>query len=198
MSFKTGFRGQTYDDTYPLYVKVTADLVVNSKTMQTLTLASLQAAMTLEGYSAPVGEIAPSANWENTHRGWWLNDDVNTPTGQPPVNQPTPGAPTITQIPAGDLPITGDSTGSQTAMIDLDFHGTVVAGTFTITYDIGSGDVDITCPVLATDTPVQASEKVAAAIDAVASFGGVRMQGTQVTVVPASGVQLVTMTVAFA
>ena len=191
MGYKVGFRGQSYDDMYPLYAEVTADLVVNTKSMQTLTKAGLQAAMTLESYSPPAGEIAPSASWESAHRGWWINDDVATPGGtQAPV------APTIT--PVQGLPITGDASATQSVDLDFDFHGSVKAGTVTVTYAIGGGaDQTVTATLLATDTPTQAAGKVKDAIDAVAVLGAAKT-GSTVTVTPTDTTVLTKLEASFA
>jgi hypothetical protein len=193
MAYKIGFRGQCYDDTYPLYAIVHPDYVINTKTMQTLTKVSVDAAMAAENYTPKAGEVAASAAWEALHHGWWNNDATNTPAGggQPPAAQ----TPTI--VPVTGLPITGDPNGTQKVDLDLNFHGSVKAGTFTITYNVGAGDATVTATVLATDTPTQAAGKVAAAIDSVTELGASK-SGSTVTVTPTNGTSLTKLEASFA
>lgn len=193
MGYKVGFRGQGFDNTYPLYALVHPDYVINTKTLQTLTKVSVDAAMAAENYTPLAGEVAASAAWEALHQGWWNVDATNTPTGggQPPAAQ----TPTI--VPVTGLPITGDSTGTQKVDLDLNFHGSVKAGTFTITYNVGAGDATVTATVLATDTPTQAAGKVAAAIDAVTELGASK-SGSTITVTPTDTTVLSKLTASFA
>jgi hypothetical protein len=191
MAYKLGFRNQGFDDTYPLYALVHPDYVINTKTMQTLTRVSVEAAMTAENYTPKTGEVAASAAWEALRRGWWNHDAVNTPAGggQPPVAQ----TPTI--VPVTGLPLTGD--GTKTVDLDLNFHGAVKAGTFIITYNVGAGDATVTATVLATDTPTQAAGKVAAAIDGVTELGASK-SGSTVTITPTNGTILTKLEASFA
>jgi methenyltetrahydromethanopterin cyclohydrolase len=81
--------------------------------------------------------------------------------------------------------------------LDLNFHGSVKAGTFTITYNVGAGDATVTATVLATDTPTQAAGKVAAAIDGVTELGASK-SGSTVTVTPTNGTSLTKLEASFA
>ena len=136
MGTKKGWRGEQYDDKYPLFVEVHPDYVIHVSTMQTLKKDSVIDAMAAEQYIPNSGEIGFSADWEKAHEGWWTRDALHAGGGahpQPPTINPVTG-----------LPITGDSGGTQSVEMDLDFHGTVKAGTFTVTYDIGGGNETVT------------------------------------------------------
>ena len=74
-----GFRDQPFSDETPLYVKVTEEIVVNSRTYRSLLLADLLESMASEGYSPKPGEIDASPEWESLHHGWWTYDDVDPP-----------------------------------------------------------------------------------------------------------------------
>jgi hypothetical protein len=111
--------------------------------------------------------------------------------------QQPPAAQTTTITPVAGLPVTGDAGGTQTASLDLDFHGSVKAGTFTVVYNIGAADAQVTAAVLATDTPSQAAGKVAAAIDGVTGLGATKT-GSTITVTPTDGTVLSKLTASFA
>ena len=194
MAYKVGFRGQSYDDKYPLYAEATPELVVNTKSLQTLTKASVQAAMTLEGYSMPAAEMGPSAQFEADYRGWWNNDAVTTGTG---TGTGTPAqAPTI--APVTGLPITGDAGGTLTVDLDFDFHGAVKAGTVTVTYAIAGGaDQTATATLLGTETPTQAAGKIKDAIHAVAELTASK-SGSTITVTPTDTTVLTKLEASFA
>ena len=110
-----------------------------------------------------------------------------------------PTAPDITQ--PANLPITGDSAGTQTTLIDIDFHSqNVPAGglTATITYAIGGGgDQVIPVPLAVGQTPSAAASAITAAIDSVIGLGAAKL-GTQITVTPDDTVVLSKLTLAIA
>ena len=106
-----------------------------------------------------------------------------------------------TQTPVTGLPITGDASGTQTVTVDLDFHGhDIPAGgkTATITYNIGSGSATTTTALDDGDTPIQATSKIAAAIDAVAGLGATRATGTTIRVTPDDTIDLSAISVVVA
>jgi hypothetical protein len=109
----------------------------------------------------------------------------------PPAYQP----PTLT--PVTGLPATGDSGGTVSVSMGIQFHQQdVPAGgkTATITYDIGSGDETVDANLLENDTPNQQAIKIAAAINGVTGLSAVKGTGTDITVTPADTVRLAKLT----
>ena len=155
MSLQIGFRGQLFNTPTPLYAKVGAGMVVNTRTHKTTSFASLQAAMTAEGYSAKPGEIdlSTTAGWENNHIGWWNYDGV-TPT--PPTIPPTG----VTVRTPATLPAQQASIQFATQGATLSAGGTV---TINLTITGNPANAPITVPVAAGDDGHAIATKVAAA-----------------------------------
>ena len=141
------------------------------------------------GFPVPAAAAAPTS----TSTG-------GTATGGGPTQTPPPAyqAPTVTQ-PAG-LPITGDASGTQTTLIDLDFHSQDIptgGKTATVTYNVGATDQNLPVPLTAGQTPSQAAAAITTAIDGVAELGATKT-GTQITVTPTDGTTLSKLTLAIA
>ena len=191
MSLQIGFRGQLFNTPTPLYAKVGAGMVVNTRTYKTASLASLQAAMTAEGYSAKPGEIelSTTSGWENSHTGWWINDGIT------PVAQPAGGG-TITarqiQItkPTG-FPITGDAGGTKTVTIGLGFGGKTLAADAAagLSYTDASGNHRVNAALTAGMTGDAAAQAIATEIDKEANLGAVA-SGPDIVVTPTDGTVL--------
>ena len=191
---KLGFRNQRFDDAVPLYVDISNGMVFNRNSGKQVTVASLNAAMAAENYTPKPGEVgkAPQA-WLDANLGWW--NGMATAPQQPPAYQ----APTVTQ-PTG-LPITGDTGGTQTTLIDINFHGNDIptgGKMATVTYNVGATDQNLPIPLTAGSTPIQATTTIATAIDTVAELGAVRGTGTTIRVTPTDGTTLSKLTVAIA
>ena len=203
MSLQIGFRGQGYDDDVPLYLDmpgITPAMVFDRLKHQITTKASLQAAMTAEGYTPgakEIGAIPPA--WDATHDGIW--DWVgNAPVGGGAGgagNTVAASAVTITQ--ATGLPITGDPGGTKTATISLGFGGKTLAANAqaTITYNVGAGDVTATAALTAGMAGHAAAQAIAAEITKVAELGAAAT-GSDITVTPTDTTVLSKLTVAIA
>ena len=138
------------------------------------------------GFPVPAAAAAPTSTGGATGGG---------PTQTPP---PAYQAPSVTQ-PTG-LPITGDASGTQTTLIDLDFHSQDIptgGKTATVTYNVGATDQNLPVPLTAGQTPTQAGGAITAAIDGVAELGATKT-GTQITVTPTDGTTLSKLTLAIA
>ena len=125
-----------------------------------------------------------SAYWNGTV---WVAGVVPTPWRAPTVTPAT-------------VPITGDSGGTQTTDLDVDFHSTnipVGGKTATITYNVGTVDVPLTVNLTAGMTPSQAMSAIDAAINAVAELSTSK-SGTTITVTPADTVVLSKLDLAIA
>jgi hypothetical protein len=155
MSLQFGFRNQIFSPPTPLYAKVGAGMVVNTRTHKVTDFASLQAAMTAEGYSAKPGEIelSTTSGWENDNTGWWTHDGI---TPEPPTIPPT-GVTVRTPV---ALP-------AQLASIQFATQGATLAagGTVTINLTItgNAPNAPITVPVAVGDDAYAIATKVAAA-----------------------------------
>ena len=92
------------------------------------------------------------------------------------------------------LPVTGNSGGTSTASVSFDFNGQdIPAGnkTFTVTYDIGTGDQTITINALAGSTPVQVTDNIVTSINNnIVGLSATRGTGTVITLTPADTVVL--------
>jgi hypothetical protein len=191
--------GHRYDDACPSFIDAGATYWWHRPTGRLLTKASVTEYL---GSFTPAKTMAqgesgsPPADWLETHNGLPVAAAAAGPTGTGTGTggqQPAPVYQAPTLNPVTGLPVTGDSGGTQTVTMDLDFHGhDVPAGgkVATITYDVGAGDATVTANLVAGDTPVQATTKIATAINGVAELGAVKATGTAITVTPADTVVL--------
>ena len=182
MALLLGFRNQKFDDAVPLYVDIGNGMVLNRISGKQLTMPSLTAAMTAEGYTPKPGEVGQSAQWLASNTGWWSN--AVTVTTDPPVVAVDHGA---------GLPITGSTaTPPLPSRIVVDFTNQQLgqAHDFEVTYDIGAGDVVV--PV--TLTPGMTDDLIASAIaimlNQVVGLESAALPGAMVTVLPDDGVTL--------
>ena len=194
MALQFGYRNRVFDNSLPLYIDVGAGMAFNRLSGQTTTMASLQAAMAADGYTAGQGEIGASSDWEDDNLGWWTFSD--SPAAGGGVQQPPYAPPTVT--PTQGIPADGDQGGA--AVIDIDFHSNniPVGGlTATITYDIGGGDVVTTQALTAGDSPSAASADITAKLNGVTEFTAGKV-GNTITVTPDAGVTIAKLVLAIA
>ena len=188
--------GYRYENSEPSFVDAGSTFWFHRPTSRLLTkvsvaayMASFTPAMTMAAKEA--GDL--SAAFLAEHTGIPVSAAPGGGGAQPPAYQ----APTITPA---TVPITGDSGGTQTTDLDVDFHSTnipVGGKTATITYNVGTVDVPLTVNLTAGMTPSQAMSAIDAAINAVAELSTSK-SGTTITVTPADTVVLSKLDLAIA